>query len=186
MAQLKDILDLESKREERNDYESIHLFPEGTFYRAYEWSAWLCCRYVNEFKVTRRENKNLTNGDGTVAFIGFPITSLKKFTPEGCEITANEDKSITVTLPFGVFGDNANHESLATDFANWKQSIPIAVSKKGGSLRDSLKNGDQEMQQGRHMSDVVFRIMSYPIEQKSPLECMSFLAELKHQLANFL
>ena len=33
---------------------SIHLFQEGSFYRAYVWSAWLVCRYIHEFKVTHR------------------------------------------------------------------------------------------------------------------------------------
>ena len=44
MAQLKEILEIEKKREEGGQYSTIYLFPEGTFYRAYEWSAWLCCR----------------------------------------------------------------------------------------------------------------------------------------------
>ena len=50
MAQIKEILEIENHR--TNDWTTIYLFAEGLFYRAYEWSAWLCCRYVNEFKVT--------------------------------------------------------------------------------------------------------------------------------------
>ena len=37
----------------------IHLFQEGSFYRAYEWSAWLMYRYFHEFKVTHRRMKGL-------------------------------------------------------------------------------------------------------------------------------
>ena len=48
MAQLKEIL--ETERNRNGDLTAIHLFAEGMFYRAYEWSAWLCVRYVNEFK----------------------------------------------------------------------------------------------------------------------------------------
>ena len=50
MAQIKERLEIENHR--TNDWTTIYLFAEGLFYRAYEWSAWLCCRYVNEFKVT--------------------------------------------------------------------------------------------------------------------------------------
>jgi hypothetical protein len=32
----------------------IHLHREGSFYRAYEWSAYLSCRYLHDFKVNKR------------------------------------------------------------------------------------------------------------------------------------
>ena len=54
----------------------IHLHREGSFYRAYEWSAYLSCRYLHEFKV----NKRAFNGiEKPVAYIGFPETSIFKF-----------------------------------------------------------------------------------------------------------
>lgn len=37
----------------------VHLYQEGSFYRAYEWSAWLCHRYINQFKVTHRHFKSI-------------------------------------------------------------------------------------------------------------------------------
>lgn len=58
MAQLKDILETERLRADMAQCLRINLFKEGTFYRAYEWSAWLCVRYVQEFKTTRRLMKN--------------------------------------------------------------------------------------------------------------------------------
>ena len=51
--QLKEILSIEENRTE-DSRGVIHLFQEGTFYRAYEWSAWLCHRYVHQFKVTHK------------------------------------------------------------------------------------------------------------------------------------
>ena len=56
--QLKDILAKEQSRESDVDYRTLYLVPEGSFYRAYEWSAWLCYRYVSQFKVTHRLLKN--------------------------------------------------------------------------------------------------------------------------------
>ena len=56
--QLKDIFKKEQSRESDVDYRTLYLVPEGSFYRAYEWSAWLCHRYVSQFKVTHRLLKN--------------------------------------------------------------------------------------------------------------------------------
>ena len=41
MAGIKEILEFESERNDRERQRVIHLFQEGSFYRAYEWSAWL-------------------------------------------------------------------------------------------------------------------------------------------------
>ena len=45
MAQIGDILEKERKRETDCDGMGIHLFQEGSFYRAYERSAWLCVKH---------------------------------------------------------------------------------------------------------------------------------------------
>ena len=52
MANIKDVLEIESHRESLEQCRVINLFQEGTFYRAYEWSAWLCVRYIQQFKAT--------------------------------------------------------------------------------------------------------------------------------------
>ena len=54
MSQLKDILEREKERGFLEQCGKMHLFREGTFYRAYEWRAWLCVRYFAELKVTHR------------------------------------------------------------------------------------------------------------------------------------
>ena len=105
MAKLKDILDAESQRSALEQCRVVRLYAEGTFYRAYEWSAWLCVRYIQDFKATKRKFKN---EEEPVVFVGFPVTSLSKFTPEGSEVTIAEDKSVELLLPAGVFGDTAD------------------------------------------------------------------------------
>ena len=59
MAKLADILAIERERVTDFSRRQIHLFADGSFYRAYEWSAWLCCGYINQFKVTKRYNKSI-------------------------------------------------------------------------------------------------------------------------------
>lgn len=45
MPQLKEIFEKESQRGSLEQCLVVHLFKEGTFYRAYEWSAWLMVHY---------------------------------------------------------------------------------------------------------------------------------------------
>ena len=66
----KETTDRENNRV-ATDRGKVHLWKEGTFLRAYEWSAWLCCRYLHDFKVTKRAFKGI---DEPVAYIGFPDT----------------------------------------------------------------------------------------------------------------
>ncbi len=55
MSQLKEILEREKDRSSLEQCGKIHLFREGTFYRAYEWSAWLFTTMANKLK---RKNQN--------------------------------------------------------------------------------------------------------------------------------
>lgn len=83
MPKLAEILQKERERATIEQCAVIHLFQEGTFYRAYEWSAWLCHRYVKEFKPTHRL---LKDSDDSIVFVGFPLTSLERYTPEGASV----------------------------------------------------------------------------------------------------
>lgn len=95
MAGIKDILDIEQERSEPKDWQVINLFQEGSFYRAYEVSAWLCHTYISQFKVTHRH----VNGIGqAIAFVGFPVSSLEKRTPQGAVVASVSEKHVILTL----------------------------------------------------------------------------------------
>ncbi len=117
MSQLKEILEKEKERNKVEQCTVIHLFREGTFYRAYEWSAWLCLRYFTELKVTHR----LLKGGEDIIFVGFPLTSLDRYTPQGAVVSPLDDKSIMMVLPANVFASESDIDSLRTSFENWKQ-----------------------------------------------------------------
>ena len=172
--QLKEVFSKEQSRKEVVDYRTIHLIPEGTFYRAYEWSAWLCHRYVSQFKPTHRLLKNT---EDSVVCVGFPMTSLERHTPEGATVAEQEDKTIALILAENVFGETTT-EQLQTDFANWKKSIPLVKSKEQGT-----KNQDKNVQVDVSVEGIMKRILAYPIEQHSPMEAMAFLSEIKQQLS---
>ena len=169
MAKLSEILSIEAQRQEAAERFVIHLFQEGSFLRAYEWSAWLCCRYLNSFKVTRRAIKGT---DDTMTFIGFPVTSLEKYSSSDCEISVLEDKRIEIVLSQSLVKD----ELKADDFENWKQSVPLTESKQKeqSSLQPAVSIS---------LTGIMQRILAFPIERKSPIDCMTFMAEIKQQIA---
>lgn len=172
--QLKEVFAKEQSRSETVDYRTIHLIPEGTFYRAYEWSAWLCHRYVSQFKPTHRL---LKNAEDSVVFVGFPMTSLERHTPEGATIAEQEDKTLAVVLPETLFSETTI-EQLQIDFSNWKKSVPLVKTKEQGT-----KNQDKNVKSEASVEEVLKRILAYPIEQHSPMEAMAFLSEIKQQLS---
>ena len=173
MAAIKEILEFESDRNELEMQHVIHLFQEGSFYRAYEWSAWLMCRYLHEFKVTHRRMKGV---EQSVALIGFPVTSLSKWVTADIVRHDVSDKHITFTLPEDVFGDLAEGVNPDDVFNDWKSSHPIVE-------KASRRPSDADSPQVMSLSMIAQRIMTFPIEAKSPLECYQFLSEIKQQIA---
>ena len=179
MSQLKEILSTERERSSLEQCALIHLFREGTFYRAYEWSAWLCVRYFTELKVTHR----LLKGGEDIIFVGFPLTSLDRYTPEGAVVLPSGDKSLEMTLPADAFAPDIDMESLWKGFGDWKQCQPLTeASKKKVAEEKTLA----ERNAHPHLTDIMLRILAYPIEQHSPMECMQFLAETKQQISQLL
>ena len=66
MSVTRELIEEESQREDAGTLNGINLHREGTFLRAYNWSAWLCYRYLHDFKVNKRVFKG----------IGEPVGSL--------------------------------------------------------------------------------------------------------------
>lgn len=122
MAAIAEILEFESNRDELETQRVIHLFQEGSFYRAYEWSAWLVCRCIHEFKVTHRRMKGI---EQSIALIGLPVTSLTKWVTADIPRHDVSDKHITLMLPEDVFSDLAEGVNMAELFNDWKSGHPI-------------------------------------------------------------
>ncbi len=158
----------------------IRWVAEGTFYRAYEWSAWLACRYVSQFNARRKNLK----GFEPYAFVGFPVSSLEKYTAEAAELVKSENGGVVdMLLPSSTLDQNVPMEEYTEQFNNWKQSLAFVEGGKAQSiskdLRDSLTTSEP-----MRISSILQQVLSFPIEQKSPMESMAFLAEIKQKIAN--
>ena len=96
MSVTKELIEQENLQLQTGNYRDVHLHKEGSFLRAYDWSAWLCCHYLHDFKVNKRAFKGI---DEPVAYIGFPETSLQKWLPEGAEQRVESEKHLVIQLP---------------------------------------------------------------------------------------
>lgn len=137
----------------------ILLFLEGGFYRAYEHSAFEAVKNLHDFKVSCRYYKAV---EKRIACIGFPVTSLAKFA-NGNKIEQHDDMAII----------RLHDEALMTsyeEFNSWKDALPTTEDAAG------------PVPAGKQKFEIYRKIVDFPIENRTPLQCMIFLAEIKSKL----
>ena len=182
MSLTKELIDYERQLVQTGRTREVHLHKEGTFLRAYDWSAWLCCRYLHEFKVNKRVFKGI---DDLVAYIGFPETSLQKWVPEGAEQRVESEKHLVLTLPEMMVNDAP--DALSAAYAEWKEAVPLTEAQPGLRKRGGGKEkeaGDEFMDDSPvTLTAIMQRVLAWPLESKSPLETMTFMADIKQRLA---
>lgn len=182
MSVTKELIENERQLVQTGQTRDVHLHKEGSFLRAYDWSAWLCCRYLHDFKVNKRQFKGI---DDAVTYIGFPETSLQKWTPEGAVQRVEGEKHLVMTLPELIVSGDL--DEMTADFNQWKESIPLTESQPGlrkrGGGRGLENSAEEDTDQPATLTSIMQRVMAFPIESRSPLESMTFLADVKRQLA---
>lgn len=85
----KEIIDIE---QDNTGY--INLYLEGTFYKAYEQSAFAFCTRIKAYNVLRKESKTLGRD---ILYVGFPQTTLDKVLSSQMFVRIDE-KTVRVTL----------------------------------------------------------------------------------------
>ena len=87
---------LEIAEKEKANGGVVYLYAEGTFYKAYQQSAFLLSAFVRPLKVSVRPLKGMK---GPLLSVGFPMMALEKWT-SGADIQILSDKSLEVHYPF--------------------------------------------------------------------------------------
>ena len=185
MSVTKELIEQERLQVQAGHLAEVHLHKEGTFLRAYDWSAFLCCRYLHEFKVSKRVFKGI---DEPVAYIGFPETSLMKWTPEGAQQEVVDEKHLQLRLPEVMVAEAP--DVLADAYAEWKAAIPLTEPQAGQRRRSTAKDlpfGDEPAEDSpATLTSIMQRVLAWPLESKSPLETMTFMADIKQRLATLV
>lgn len=98
-------------------------------------------------------------------------------------VVPSGDKSLEMTLPDEVFAPDVDIESLRMDFENWKQCQPLTEASKKKVEEEKVR-----LERNAHprLTDIMLRILAYPIEQHSPMECMVFLGDIKQQISEII
>lgn len=214
MAKLVDILQQERERDNADQWGIIHLYKTGSFYSAYEWSAWLIAviTFNDEVRMATKDRKPIAvtripmaNSDETFCRVGFPLKSIEKYIPTRLDFNSEDDKHIviTVALPQPQDGSEVTYERLAKAFSEWKEAQPLKHPKDKkdsdpqedtdrqpaqGKPKRTLMSLIQEAQQQQPPSQggLIMQIMSYQLAQHTPVENYEFIQRLQLQIASIL
>ena len=188
MAKISEILEIEKDRNENDKWNVIHLFKEGGFYRAYNWSAWLIVTFSYNDDVRKEtkdrkplavSRKKLKNSADDFVFVGFPLKSLDKFVPNNIGFNPITDTQIDVTVDLS-YGDDTTYDDLYEEYETWKDSVKMSEDKQ----KHEKVISDNVTIAPHSISSVMAQVLSYPLESKTPIENMEFISLLKSQLAS--
>ena len=213
MAKLADILQQERERDTAEQWGKIHLYKTGSFYSAYEWSAWLIAviTFNDEVRMQTKDRKPIAvtripmaNSDETFCRVGFPLKSIEKYIPTRLDFNSEDDKHIviTVALPEPKDGTEVTYERLVEAVAKWKeaQQLKQPKDKKDSDPQEDTdrqpaqgkpKNNLQKLLQGLQQPQptqggLIMQIMSYQLTQHTPADNYEFIQRLQQQIASIL
>ena len=185
MARIKDIVEQERNRSDMMSARRIHLYAEGTFCHAYEWSAWLWQRFIKEFKVTHTLFKDI---EEPVAMIGCPVTNLENSVPSDVELQRTDEKVYDLVLPESMLPADYSIELMQKEFDAWKQVLPEAKPSNSRKRQQTSVCQDviPSVPPPLCLTDIMRSILSYDINRHTPFESVQFLSDIKQQLIRLI
>jgi hypothetical protein len=154
-----------TEKENRN---RIYLYKEGSFWKAYERSAYLFVGHVREYQTKKRYIKNINM---EVVSTGFPDSALSRIT-DGRTLVSQESGLVVMEIAATV---------CEADYAAWKNGCPLTVppavllpvrEEKPAGIEG--KAGNMELLAGM--------IRSFPLAGSTLIECMQFVAKLQEHV----
>jgi hypothetical protein len=189
---IADILEIERNREESSTWNVIHLFKEGSFYRAYEWSAWLTAvvsfndsvrngtQDRKPLTVTRKKDKN---NYGTFVFVGFPLNSIDKYIPNNIEFKPISDGQIDIQIELPADIGEISFDAISKKIDEWKDGVPVKEEKQKKGKSDESTPFVMSSDRPMNITGIMTQIIAYPLEQKSPMEVVAFVSSIRKELA---
>ena len=181
---------VESLQIERDkNFGDIILFKEGSWWRAYEESAYMCRNFSKDLKEndrlkpTHRKYKDIND---SCIFIGFPINSISKYLPgvEDRMIYSDDMNVLTINVTDYV-NDISNFKE---EYEKWKNYIPLKIKEKTPSLNTNNTNQLNKSNDDRYMKIIMLvqELISYPIENKTMIENILFLSDIKQKFLKII
>lgn len=155
----QDIIDIEEQNED-----SIFLYKEGIFWKAYQQSAFLVVTHFRpDFKIKIRDMKCVAQ---KVYSVGFPASALSSVFGE-TPIDELDDKRIRIHI------GAVDYEA----YNQWKMSASEKAEVK--ILSDYDYSGEEDSAVG---SNVLRKLKDFNVSASTPVECMMLVCELQKML----
>ena len=154
---------------ENTNRNRVYLVPEGVFYKAYECSAFILSTQWRPLAPSVKRVKYM--GGEIVVSVGFPQASLPTL-----EAIMHRDDTYSPELSeeaAGVLAFSALHPVDEHEFLAWKAELAAEPS------RDVEPEKKPASSATASATEIVERILSFPLENSSPVDCLLFLSELK-------
>lgn len=163
------ILEQESANSNSNE---IHLYQEGMFWKAYEYSAYRFTFGICAFMVKKKFIRTLSRD---MVSIGFPMDSLKKHSAL-FDLVSEGDKQCTI-IPKSC--------TPPMPFEEWRASIPLIESKTATPSKNVVVASSVPQYQCKSEAEkIVDEIRRYNLANATPMECMMWLSQLKTRINN--
>lgn len=185
-------LEYEKLREDAASWNKVILHRDGKFYHAYDWSAWLIKQYVcpEEFQQQRGDEKLLQvsrypSKHGEYAMLGFPLDSISKYIPayeDARKMEESDDMEITVSIDFG----EADYETLIRMYEEWFATCQLKEKKGRGNAAITHSDGKAPALARSGIFSILAKVLSYPVEAKTPAENIEFISQLRQEVAALL
>ena len=186
MAKIQEILEIEGKRTTAELKRQIHFFPNGKFYSAYEWSAWLCVRYIHQFKVVKRDVKS---NQSFFLIVGFPKESLEKYTIEDSKVEFLTDESVLVTLSEALVKPDKEDGTLEEDYQNWHTTTADTLDKQAAEKKETDAKQDANTSSRNKVvtaTGIIRELLRYKTMEHSPFEWGQFITGLQQDALQLL
>lgn len=160
MPSIKDKLTLEERNER-----TIHLWPEGKFFKAYERSAYLFVTHVKSYEV-RCRYVDVAGCD--VLHIGFPQSVI-----DSMELRPNKEDNGSVTLQMKTALDEQQ-------YLLWREAHKSATEgnetlRRTEAPRSSVTSSE--------VHAVISRLRTFNLASSTPLDCLLLVSELQKMIS---
>lgn len=117
--------------------------------------------------------------------LGFPLDSISKYIPayeDARKMEDSDDMEITVSIDFG----EADYETLSRIYEEWFANCPIKEKKGKSNVAMTHSDGNVPALARSGIFAILVKVLSYPVEAKTPAENIEFISQLRQEVAALL
>ena len=111
------------------------------------------------------------------------IKSLDKFVPNRLKLETIDDKQMDIEIELPHDDTPLTYERLKKAFEDWKGQQKLSKKDDDDEIEKPQKPRQPHQQATTILTDIEAQLLAWPLEQKSPLDTIRFVADIKAQIA---